>query len=158
MNPSELCIPDGSGETITQRAENCYGYLPNGHETSLVHIKLFTPYFITDVFMIDHHMGDLYLYDRENRSVELLAMQASSLLILADRAKMMAQMCTNSWHLALLNRSASRASSRASSQALRPSSKDSSRAESRASQTSRSSRHGQNSNGPFLVGLHDLTL
>ena len=41
-------------------------------------------------------MGDLYLYGRDNRGVALLAIQASGLPILADRAKMMAQMCANS--------------------------------------------------------------
>ena len=71
MNLSELYIPDGLGETITQRTGNCYGYLPNGHEASLVRIKLFIPYFKTNLFMIDHHTGDLYLYDTGNRGVEL---------------------------------------------------------------------------------------
>ena len=95
MNPSELYIPDRSGETITWRTGNWYGYLPNGHEASLVRIELFIPYFATNLIVIDHHMGDLYPYDRDNRGVELLAIQATNLPILADRAKMMAQMCAN---------------------------------------------------------------
>ena len=128
MNPSELYIPDGSEETLIQRGGNHYGYLPNEHEVSLVCIELFIPYFETDLFVIDHHTCDLYLYDRDNRGVELLAIQASTLPISVDRAKMMAQMCANSQHLALLNRSTSRASYRASSQVSRLSSRASSRA------------------------------
>ena len=80
LNPSDLYIPDGSGETITQRAGNHYSYLPC---------------FDSDLFMIDHHTGDLYLYDRDNKGIELLAIQATNLLILTDRAKMMALMCVN---------------------------------------------------------------
>ena len=95
MNPSDLYIPDGSGKTITQRAGNQYGYLPNGHEALLVCNKLFIPYFETNLFMRDHHMGNLYLYDRHNRGVELLAIQASNSLISVDRAKMRAQMFAN---------------------------------------------------------------
>ena len=79
MKPSELYIPDGSGQTITQRVGNHYGYLPNGHKASLVRIKIFIPYFETNLFVIDHHMGDLYLYDRDSRGVELLAIQATNL-------------------------------------------------------------------------------
>ena len=96
MNPSELYITDRSGETITQRAGNSYGYLPNGHKASLVRIKHFIPHFETNLFVTDHQMGDLYLYDRDNRGVELLAIQATNSPISADRAKMMAQMCANS--------------------------------------------------------------
>ena len=132
--------------------------MPNGHEASLVCIEVFIPYFKTDLFMINHHMVDLFLYDRDNRGIELLAIQASCSPIPADRAKLMVQMCANSWHLALLNQSTSRVSSKASSQASRSSSRASSRAKSRASNTSRSSRHCQDSNGPFLVGPHNLTL
>ena len=97
MNPSEFYIPDRSGKTITQRAGNWYGYLPNEHEASLVKIELFIPYFETNLFVIDHHTGDLYLYNRDNRGVELLAIQATKLPISPDQAKTMAQMCANSW-------------------------------------------------------------
>ena len=38
MNPSDMYIPDGSGETITQREGKQYSYLPNGHE-ALVYIE-----------------------------------------------------------------------------------------------------------------------
>ena len=96
MNPSELYIPDGSGQTIIQRTGNCYGYLPNGHEASLIRIELFISYFETDLSVIDHHTGDLYLYNRDNRGVELLAIQATKLPISTDQAKTMAQMCANS--------------------------------------------------------------
>ena len=124
LNLSELYIPDGSGDTLTSRSGNCYGYLPNGHKASLVRIKTFIPYFETDLFMIDHHTGNVYLYDREHQSTELLAFQATNSPLLADAAKMLAQTAANAHHLALqnctLSRSSSRTSSSASSRASRP--------------------------------------
>ena len=42
--------------------------------------------------MIDHHMGDFYLYDRDNRGLNLLTIQATNSPILADQAKTMAQL------------------------------------------------------------------
>ena len=95
LNPGNLYIPDGSGDTITSRSGNCYSYLENGHDTSLVRIETFIYYFETDLFIIDHHNGDVYLYDKDLRSLELLAIQASTTPLLAEAVKMLAQTATN---------------------------------------------------------------
>ena len=38
IQPSELYIPDGSGDTLAARTTTCYGHLYNGHEASVVKI------------------------------------------------------------------------------------------------------------------------
>ena len=45
MQPSELYIPDGLGDTLATRTTTRYGHLHNGHEASVVKIELFVPYF-----------------------------------------------------------------------------------------------------------------
>ena len=64
MQPSELYIPDGSGDTLATRTTTQYGHLYNGHKASVVKLELFMPYFNTDRYVIDHHNGDVYLWDR----------------------------------------------------------------------------------------------
>ena len=73
MQPSELYIPDSLGDTLVTRTTTRYGYLHNGHKASVVKIELFVPYFDTDRYMIDHHNGDVYLWDRESNNIEPLA-------------------------------------------------------------------------------------
>ena len=72
MQPSELYIPDGSGDTLAARTTTQYGHLYNGHEASLVKIELFVPYFNTDRYVINHHNGDVYLWDRESNNIKPL--------------------------------------------------------------------------------------
>ena len=40
MQPSELYIPDGSGDTLAARTTTRYGHLYNGHEASVVKIVI----------------------------------------------------------------------------------------------------------------------
>ena len=61
MQPSNLYVPDGSGNTVASRISTRYGHLNNGHEASLVRIEAFIPYFDSDKYVIDHHNGDMYL-------------------------------------------------------------------------------------------------
>ena len=59
--PSELFIPDGSGNTLAYRTNTRYGHLNNGHEASVVKIESFIPYFDSDRYVINHHNEDVYL-------------------------------------------------------------------------------------------------
>ena len=45
MQPSELYIPDGLGDTLASRTNTRYGHLNNVHEASVVKIESFIPYF-----------------------------------------------------------------------------------------------------------------
>ena len=78
MQPSKLYIPDSSGDTLATRTTTQYGHLYNGHEASVVKIELFIPYFNTDRYVIDHHNGDVYLWDRESNNIKPLALQAGT--------------------------------------------------------------------------------
>ena len=77
MQPSELYIPDGLGDTLASRTNARYGHLNNGHEASVVKIESFIPYFGLDRYVINHHNGDIYLWDRESKNIEPLAFQQS---------------------------------------------------------------------------------
>ena len=95
MQPSELYIPDGSGDTLAARTTTQYGHLYNGHKASVVKIESFVPYFNTDRYVIDHHNGDVYLWDRESNNMELLALQAGTTPLSADAVKMLTQTAAN---------------------------------------------------------------
>ena len=95
MQPSELYIPDGSGDTLATRTTTRYGHLHNGHEASVVKIELFVPYFDTDRYVINHHNGDVYLWDRESNNIKPLALQVGTTPLSVDTAKMLAQTTTN---------------------------------------------------------------
>ena len=95
MQPSELYIPDGSGDILTSRTNTRYGHLNNGHEASVVKIKSFIPYFSSDRYVIDHHNGDIYLWDRESNNIEPLALQASTTPLSVDAVKMLTQTTAN---------------------------------------------------------------
>ena len=118
MQPSELYIPDGSGDT---RTTTRYGHLHNGHEASVVKIELFVPYFDTDRYVINHHNGDVYLWDRESNNIEPLALQVGTTPLSVDTAKMLTQTTTNTCQLTMQNRSQSHSSSRSSLTASRAS-------------------------------------
>ena len=45
MQPSDVYVPDGSGNTVASRDNTRYGHLNNGHEASVVKIDAFIPYF-----------------------------------------------------------------------------------------------------------------
>ena len=79
------------------------------------------PYFDTDRYMIDHHNGDVYLWDRESNNIKLLALQVGTTPLSVDTAKMLAQTATNACRLAMQNRSQSCSSSRSSLTASRAS-------------------------------------
>ena len=74
MQPSELYIPNGSGDTLTSRTNTSYGHLNNGHEVSIVKIES---------------------WDRESNNIKPLALQAGTTPLSADAAKMLAQTATN---------------------------------------------------------------
>ena len=95
MQPSELYIPDGLGDTLASRTNTRYGHLNNGHEASVVKIESFIPYFGSDRYMINHHNGDVYLWDRESNNIEPLALQAGTTPLSADAVKMLAQTAAN---------------------------------------------------------------
>ena len=95
IQPSELYISDSLGGTLATRTTTRYGHLHNGHEASVVKIELFVPYFDTDRYMINHHNGDLYLWDRESNNIKLLAIQVGTTPLSADTVKMLAQTATN---------------------------------------------------------------
>ena len=95
MQPSELYIPDGSGDTLASRTNTRYGHLKNGFKASIVKIKTFVPYFDLDRYVIDHHNGDIYLWDRESNNIEPLALQAGTTPLSVDAAKMLTQTTTN---------------------------------------------------------------
>ena len=95
MQPNELYIPDGSGYTLATRTTTRYGHLHNGYKASVVKIELFMPYFDTDRYMIDHHNGDVYLWDRESNNIKLLALQVGTTPLSVDTVKMLAQTTAN---------------------------------------------------------------
>ena len=147
MQPSELYIPDGSGDTLAARTTTQYGHLYNGHKASVVKIESFIPYFNTDRYVINHHNGDVYLWDRESNNIKLLALQAGTTPLSADAVKMLTQTATNAHQLALQNRSQSHSSSRSSQTALRAS----------ARTHSCNSHHGTPQD-PFWANAYDPTL
>ena len=95
MQPSELYIPDGLGDTLASRTNTMYGHLNNGCEVSIVKIEPYIPYFGSDRYVIDHHNGDVYLWDRESNNIEPLALQASTTPLSVDTVKMLAQTAAN---------------------------------------------------------------
>ena len=114
MQPSELCIPDGSGDMLASRTNTRYRHLNNGHKESIVKIESFIPYLDSDRYMIDHHNGDVYLWDRKSNIIEPLALQAGTIPLSADVVKMPTQTTTNTHQLAMQNRPQSHSSSRSS--------------------------------------------
>ena len=89
MQPSELYIPDDLGDTLATRTTTRYGHLHNGHKACVVKIELFMPYFDTYRYMINHHNGDAYLWDRESNNIEPLALQVGTTPLSADTAKIL---------------------------------------------------------------------
>ena len=114
MQPSELYISDGLSDTLASRTNARYGHLKNGHEASVVKIESFIPYFGSDRYVIDHHNGDVYLWDRESNNIEPFALQAGTTPLSADAAKMLVQTATNVHRPALQSRSLSCNTSRSS--------------------------------------------
>ena len=147
MQPSELYIPDGSGDTLAARTTTQYGHLYNGHEASVVKIESFIPYFNTDRYVINHHNGDVYLWDRESNNIEPLALQAGTTPLSVDAVKMLTQTTANAHQLTLQNRSQSCSSSRSSWTASRVS----------ARTHSCNSCHGTPQD-PFWANAYDPTL
>ena len=147
MQPSELYIPDGSGDTLASRTNTRYGHLNNGHEASVVKIESFIPYFGSDRYVIDHHNGDVYLWDRESNIIEPLALQAGTTPLSADAAKMLTQTAANVCRLALQSRSLSCSSSRSPC----TSSRSSNRSQSQNS-------HYGTPQDPFWINTEDMTL
>ena len=121
MQPSELYIPDGSGDTLATRTTTSYGHLQNGHKASVVKKKLFMPYFDTDRYVTDHCNGDVYLWDRESNNTEPLALQLGTTPLSVDTVKTLIQTAANTCQLTLQNRSQSHSSSRSSLTASRAS-------------------------------------
>ena len=146
IQPSELFIPDGSADTLTTRTGSKFSLLKNGHEASLVRIETFIPYFEKDMYIIDHHNGDVYLWDQETNDLEPLALQATATPLAVDAVKMLTQTAANVRQLALQNRSLSHGSLRCSR---------SSRASPRG--PSLNSHYGTLAGTPW-VNLEDLTL
>ena len=144
MQPSDLHVPDGSGNTVASRINTRYGHLDNGHEASVVKIEAFIPYFDSDRYMIDHHNGEVYLWDRESSSIEPLALQVGSTPLSVDAAKMLTQTTANTCHLALQNRS--------QSHSLSPSSLRSS------TRTHSQNSHYRTPQDPFWINAEDITL
>ena len=101
MQPSELYIPDSLGDTLAARTTAQYGHLYNGHKASLVKIESFIPYFNTDRYVIDHHNGDVYLWDRESNNIKPLALQVGTTPLSVDTVKMLTQTTTNAHQLTL---------------------------------------------------------
>ena len=95
MQPSELYIPDSSCDTLAATTTTRYGHLHNGHKASVIKIELFVPYFNTDRYVINHHNGDVYLWDRESNNIEPLALQVGTTPLSADTAKMLTRTATN---------------------------------------------------------------
>ena len=50
----------------------------NGYEALVVRIETFLPCFDMDMYMIDHHNGDEYLWDRDINNLEPQALQAGT--------------------------------------------------------------------------------
>ena len=48
------------------------------------------PYFDTDRYVIDHHNGDVYLWDRESNNIKLLALQVGTTPLSVDTVRMLA--------------------------------------------------------------------
>ena len=67
----------------------------NGHEASVITIELFLPHFDMDRYVIDHHNGDVYLWDRESNNIELLALQAGTTPLSVDTVKMLTETAAN---------------------------------------------------------------
>ena len=144
MQPSNLYVPDGSGDTVASRISTRYGQLNNGHEASLVRIEAFIPYFDSDKYVIEHHNGDVYLWHRESNSIEQLALQVGTTPLSADAVKILTQTTANACCLALQNRPQSHSSLHASSR-------------------SSTSTHSQNSHyrtphDPCWINGEDMTL
>ena len=95
MQPSELYIPDGSGDMLASRTNTRYEHLNNGHEVFVVKIESFIPYFDSDRYMIDHHNGDVYLWDRKSNINKALALQAGTTPLSVDAVKMLTQTAAN---------------------------------------------------------------
>ena len=95
MQPSDLSIPDGLGDTLATRTTTRYGHLHNGHEAFVVKIELSMPYFDMDRYVINHHNGDVYLWDRESKNIKPLALQAGTTPLSADTVKMLTQTTAN---------------------------------------------------------------
>ena len=147
MQPSELYIPDGLGDTLAARTTTRYGHLHNGHKASVVKIESFMPYFDTDRYVIDHHSGDVHLWDRESNNIELLVLQAGNTPLSVDTVKMLTQTATNTHRLTMQDRSQSHNSSRSSQTASRASART----------------HSHNScyrtpHDPYWINAEDLTL
>ena len=121
IQPSELYILDGSGDTLATRTTTRYGHLHNGHEASVIKIELFMPYFDTDRYVINHHNGDVYLWDRESNNIEPLDLQVGTTPLSVNTVKMLTQTTTNAWWLTMQNRSQSCSSSRSTLTASRAS-------------------------------------
>ena len=56
---------------------------------------LFVPYFDTDRYVIDHHNGDVYLWDRESNNIKPLALQVGTTPLSVDTVKMLTQITAN---------------------------------------------------------------
>ena len=97
--------------------------------------------------MINHHNGDVYLWDRESNNIEPLALQAGTTPLSGDTVKMLAQTATNACHLALQNRSQSHSSSRSSLTALRVSAR-----------THWQNWHYRTPHDPYWINAEDMTL
>ena len=97
--------------------------------------------------MINHHNGDVYLWDRESNNIEPLALQVGTTPLSVDTVKMLTQTTANTHWLTLQNRSQSCSSSRSSLTALRASART----------------HSWNScyrtpHDPYWINAEDLTL
>ena len=147
MQPSELYIPDSLGDTLATRTTTRYGHLHNGHEASVVKIELFVPYFDTDRYMIDHHNGDVYLWDRESNNIKLLALQVGTTPLSVDTVKMLAQTTANTHQLTMQKRSQSCSSSRSSLTASKASAR-----------TDSCNSHYRTPHDPYWINAEDLTL
>ena len=105
------------------------------------------PYFNTDRYVIDHHNGDVYLWDRESNNIEPLALQAGTTPLSVDTVKMLTQTAVNACRLTLQNRSQSHSSSRSSLTASRASAR-----------THSHNSHYRTPHDPYWINAEDLTL
>ena len=82
------------GDTLAARTTTQYGHLYNGHKASVVKIESFVPYFNTDRYVIDHHNGDVYLWDRGKQQHGTVGPSRQALPPLsADAVKMLTPNC-----------------------------------------------------------------
>ena len=149
MHPSELYIPDSSGDTLAARTTTRYGHLTQWtQDASVEKIELFMPYFDTDRYVIDHHNGDVYLWDRESNNIEPLALQVGTTPLSVDTVKMLTQTALP-MHIDLpcKNRSQSHSSSRSSLTASRASAR-----------THSCNSHYRTPHDPYWINAEDLTL